>query len=1467
MEGIDLFGWRLSVTFAGRSNDRALFVFDNLAVVVDEAVGLVVEKGSASALLASAVWTDQDVPPAAAVEEIAHASVTSLDIEVFKANDRMYTIPKAVQLEAQRALEWRKKHKRGGTPVGMNTARTLAKGGQVGLKKIRHIAKYFPRHEVDKKGSGYKPGTSEYPSAGRIAWGLWGGDAAQRWATAIVERENKKAVTAAGWDAPYTAPVPVALDHFDHAMAAPVEEAPEFFIRLRLDNTGIDRLYMLDADNFVHVWDDGAFDELCHMEHDFDTYDATLDDPYDDAEKIVLSVDPETAVKIAAMFDADPFGTFGTSDLDPEEVELVEAAFAEIDWDFIDEVLVAAGVNPNDSIYSPEERSKNASRQVRDATGRFAQSGSRVVIGGDTKKRGVIKKVNPDDKSVSVEMDDGSQVKVPAASTQREETYSPQPIPPTNDDEFDPTGILGEPRTPIGRGKDIRLPGTMPPLDADSISTLLNDWPSWVADQRASGEKVQKERKDAIGVVDRSNNPDDSIPVPGKIPGRRKYDKPQGWDPLVAPNAYNEPMLREWLKNPRNKRWYNPILRKNPSYIKVAPVKAAGAPALTPETSDVPPIYMAIVANDDPQAVMELVSLVPASAESTTPTIFKREPGKWVPDEAILADLQSPTPPPVVVLDSETLAAVVDQIDGDAAEETTDTQPVAAAGGLDRNRGNAEKLRRYWTIGEGGAKIRWGTKGDWSRCVRLLSKHLGVRAKGYCALRHKEMTGMWTGDKAHREMYGRKNFSTDFVKSEEQIIEEALLAARAADAKARIQAMVAGAAMPIPMDGKRFCIPLVIPEGVETGDGRKFKEGAITMRDLPLPLLWQIKTGSGHDGSVVVGRIDTMERIEGGIGNAYGYFDTGEYGREAQRLVERGFLRGISADLDNFEGEEEAASEADEKKVGGDKMTITKARIMAVTLVPKPAFQECYIEMADDAPVEEETVIPDGIYVEDVDPIEASALVACGMVAGAIPVTPPASWFENPRLTKPTPLTVDDEGRVFGHIASWDMDHIGLAYGTRPPKSRSNYAYFHTGVVRTDEGTDIPVGQLTLAGGHASLELSAADAVRHYDDTASAIADVHAGEDAYGIWVAGALRPGTQPEQIRALRASAPSGDWRPIKGRLELVAVCQVNVPGFPVARARVASGAVMALVAAGASTLAKMKDDPFAELQTRVSDLEAAQKAPLVSAADEARRRVYAAKAAELSARVRKSEPQVTVTVNTTLNAEEIALSVMDRLRAYKARAIVAAAKAEDEKDPNGLIEGEVDPKAAAPEEEPVAEMPEADKVGDLPKYNAKTQPRDSRGRFREVLARIKQDLGDSGNAEALKQIQEIENFDFAGDYEKASKSSEKLIDIIDRLDTKALNPEALENVRLSARELGKVIANLPFAFGQDAEKFRYSDVPPTMKDLLEGMIKRVEEKIGTKDAAVATAAIKSFMSGGDLMNQADLSKELSKLLRLLT
>ena len=95
------------------------------------------------------------------------------------------TVPQAVRNEARRGLAWREEHNRGGIGPGQRTARMLS-GNAMTIGRVRKMNAYLARHEVDKKGEGWKPGEKGYPSAGRIAWALWGGDAGKRWAGKIV---------------------------------------------------------------------------------------------------------------------------------------------------------------------------------------------------------------------------------------------------------------------------------------------------------------------------------------------------------------------------------------------------------------------------------------------------------------------------------------------------------------------------------------------------------------------------------------------------------------------------------------------------------------------------------------------------------------------------------------------------------------------------------------------------------------------------------------------------------------------------------------------------------------------------------------------------------------------------------------------------------------------------------------------------------------------------------------------------------------------------------------------------------------------------------------------------------------------------------------------------------------------------------------------------------------------------------
>lgn len=443
-----------------------------------------------------------------------------------------------------------------------------------------------------------------------------------------------------------------------------------------------------------------------------------------------------------------------------------------------------------------------------------------------------------------------------------------------------------------------------------------------------------------------------------------------------------------------------------------------------------------------------------------------------------------------------------------------------------------------------------------------------------------------------------------------------------------------------------------------TGDGRLIESNALWWENLPIPLRHVPSDVGAHDGAVVVGRILTIERGAGGRIEATGDFDTASTeGREAMRQVEEGLTPGISMDLDSVSFEVRVAKELledldsppttagpVEKEVDEDGrvtvldvdadsevMVTTSARIRAATLVAIPAFASARIEVDESSEIaaetEEEQSAEDSADDEQLG--DALALVA----ASSIPVEPPAAWFSDPGLSEPTPLVVTPEGRVFGHLAVWGTCHTAFpGQCVEPPRSSSGYAHFRRGSVLTAEGSEVACGVLTMDTLHADRSLRAVDTMAHYENTGRGVADVAAGEDSWGIWVAGALRPGVTPEQIRTLRASPLSGDWRRQGGSLELVAALAVNVPGFPIPRPQglVASGVMTALVASGmlpphqvvapGSPGAFSSDDLryLKRLVARERRAEDEERAGIQSAADALATRVRATRVAAMARRL---------------------------------------------------------------------------------------------------------------------------------------------------------------------------------------------------------------------------------------------------------
>lgn len=386
------------------------------------------------------------------------------------------------------------------------------------------------------------------------------------------------------------------------------------------------------------------------------------------------------------------------------------------------------------------------------------------------------------------------------------------------------------------------------------------------------------------------------------------------------------------------------------------------------------------------------------------------------------------------------------------------------------------------------------------------------------------------------------------------------------------------------------------PLDVPTGDGRILATppDGVRFREGTLPIMWQRETGMGHDGSVIAARVDRawVEEVSGrSVVMGEGPFDLGgEDGREAARLLHEGFLTGLSIDPDEVtvewvlqdrQGQRVDPAGMDEDEVWDglesgeltEVMVMTDWRLMGATLTPFPAFDEARIEPIYD-------------YEPAAGAMAASGEPFTGRVSEV--VTPhPAEHYTDPELDRLTPLTVTDDGRVVGHIAGFSECH--LSYGedvcVTAPRSPSGYAYFHLGEVRLDTGDTLAVGKLTLGGGHADPSLGYRAAIEHYDDVATAIAAVRAGEDAYGVWVSGHLLAGVTPEQVERFMLCPPSGDWRRIGGQLELVAACSVNVPGFPNVRAASGQAGQLSLVAAGARQVrrAARRPRPSATVDTR--------------------------------------------------------------------------------------------------------------------------------------------------------------------------------------------------------------------------------------------------------------------------------------------
>jgi hypothetical protein len=312
---------------------------------------------------------------------------------------------------------------------------------------------------------------------------------------------------------------------------------------------------------------------------------------------------------------------------------------------------------------------------------------------------------------------------------------------------------------PVPHGAQRALLGSVATADQlDTSATLGNQWAAGVIGRenaRTLAAVLGDDQRLPLGITD---GDDDDLVVTGLHRAGQMWT-PDGWQDAAevdseairldaAEVAFVARAFSEGCKAVIL-RGYTPI-----AVIGAAPPVDAG-PVDVPEGARV----LAVVDEMDRNAVLDLVAVLPG------PKVLRRHDGEWRDDDNWVKVLRSVKPPPVVQLDAAQVASVIPQVDEQTAglpfSDDEPEEPLRAAAAPYVARANEvaigfalraaaqapllammpPKLQRYWLVGPGAAKIRWGTPGAMTRCARNLRKYVPGRAYQTCNNLGKKLGG------------------------------------------------------------------------------------------------------------------------------------------------------------------------------------------------------------------------------------------------------------------------------------------------------------------------------------------------------------------------------------------------------------------------------------------------------------------------------------------------------------------------------------------------------------------------------------------------------------------------------------------------------------------------------------------------------------------------------------------------------
>lgn len=327
-----------------------------------------------------------------------------------------------------------------------------------------------------------------------------------------------------------------------------------------------------------------------------------------------------------------------------------------------------------------------------------------------------------------------------------------------------------------------------------------------------------------------------------------------------------------------------------------------------------------------------------------------------------------------------------------------------------------------------------------------------------------------------------------------------------------------------------------------TPDRRLLEASGGGTRTLPRPIFAQFAQSYGHQGSVPIGSLQEVTLEDSGNVTGRGWLADLPHVRElfAPMILSKTLFHN-SVDLAEVEirwGSDDWFDDAFWD------MIMTRWNVAATTLVGVPAFADAHVSMTD---FDDELVAS---FCADENPLEIDFAETKLFISGiddAVELTadggrllPSFDTFHVPEPDEPTPHTVEADGRVYGHLADWQIPHAGNGrYCPRP----ASYATYHQGSVLTDRGL-VRTGTIFFLGGHPDKPLDTGDVARAYGGIENAWADVVVTNGRHGPWYCGQARPGLSDKAIYEARASGISGHW--VNDDLHAVVSC--NVRGLPV-------------------------------------------------------------------------------------------------------------------------------------------------------------------------------------------------------------------------------------------------------------------------------------------------------------------------------